>query len=106
MLTWVPLAFSRWMDSTWMTHLRRYTWMTLPVLPLYVPRVTTTSSSLRTGMERAWYLARSSLLRGELIRVRRTLEGAAKCALRLLRRSEDLFENFILHELDTSRFRK
>ena len=29
-------------------------------------------------MERVWYLARSSLLRGEDMMVRRTLDGAAK----------------------------
>jgi len=63
--------------------------MTLPSRPLYVPRTTLTSSSLRTGMERTWYLFRSSDESAELISTRRTDEGALKCALRDLFRFED-----------------
>ena len=75
--------------------------MILPSRPLLVPRVIRTSSSLRMGIERTYKqttrqkcsvnrpgknrtlcFSRSSLLRGALMMVRRTLEGAEKCALR------------------------
>lgn len=78
--------------------------MTLPSRPLLLPRTMVTSSSLRMGMLRTCfcccqfrfsdsfgrpradaegalltlYFSRSSLLRGALMMVRRTLEGALK----------------------------
>ena len=41
-------------------------------------------------MEHTLYFSRSSLLRGALRMLRRTLEGALKCALRDLRREEEM----------------
>lgn len=40
------------------------------------------------GCRPTLYFSRSSLLRGALMMLRRTLEGASKCALRDLRREE------------------
>lgn len=101
-----PLALSRWTRSTWMIHFLRYTCVILPSRPLNLPRITRTSSSLRTGKERVYktdifvprflqcqvfqenrltlYLARSSLDNGADIIFLRTEEGAAKWAFRLL----------------------
>jgi hypothetical protein len=102
-----PFAFSRWILSTWTTNFLRYTAVTLPSRPLYFPRMTWTSSSLRTGMERTCrvkgvspliaepgprrgtgrtlYLSRSSLLRWELIIFLRDSLSLEKYALRLFR---------------------
>ena len=49
-----PFALSRWTRSTWITHFLRYTWVTLPSRPLYFPRTIRTSSSFRTGSDRAY----------------------------------------------------
>ena len=96
--TLVPLDFSLAILSTWMTYLRRYTEVTLPSRPLWEPRTTVTSSSLRMGMARTYgrrrisnwrwptrdsikitlCFSRNSLLRGALMMTRRTLEGAVK----------------------------
>lgn len=46
------------------------------------------SRSLGRGKRHTLYFSRSSLLRGALMMVRRTLEGAEKCALRDLRLEE------------------
>lgn len=43
---------------------------------------------MRAGCRPTLYFSRSSLLRGALMMLRRTLEGASKCALRDLRREE------------------
>lgn len=53
--------------------------------------MTWTSSSLRMGSERTLYFWRRSLHKGALISFRLTLDGAVKCALRLLRREELTF---------------
>lgn len=113
-----PFDFSRTSRSMCTRYLRRYTEITLPSRPLFVPRVTVTSSSLRMGMARTWepcsevrpvwggelerYVAkgkgrnggltlcfsRRSLLKGALIITRRTLDGALKCAFRDFLREE------------------
>jgi len=86
-----PLAFSRVARSTWMTNLRRYTWVTLPSRSLKKPRTMETSSSLRMGRDMRLTprsLQRSLDRRADMI-FRRTLEGAEKCALRLRRREEE-----------------
>lgn len=114
LLGWMPMGtdapfdLSRWTRSTWITHFLRYTWVTLPSRPLYLPRTIRTSSSLRMGIDRVcslcyWtsrrnlpaevgrtlYLVRSSLESEEDMILRLTEEGAAKCALRDLRREEE-----------------
>jgi len=81
--------------------------VTLPSRPLYFPRTIRTSSSFRTGSDRAcytvncqhmrvlketirtWYLLRNSFDNAEDIILRRTEEGAEKCILRDLRRDEE-----------------
>jgi hypothetical protein len=47
-----PFDLSRCTRSTWMTHFLRYTCVTFPSRPLYVPRTIRTSSSLRMGSDR------------------------------------------------------
>ena len=114
LLGWMPMGtvapfdLSRWTRSTWITHFLRYTCVTLPSRPLYLPRTMRTSSSLRMGIERVYspcetppmipsqpnpgrtlYLPRSSRERAEDMIFLRTDEGAEKCALRDLRRDEE-----------------
>ncbi|KAJ8478917.1 hypothetical protein OPV22_022644 [Ensete ventricosum] len=72
-----------------MTHFRRYTCSILRSQPLWVPATTCTSSSLRTGTDRALYLLRWSAERGALISTLRTFEGAAKCSFRYSRQEPD-----------------
>lgn len=80
-----------------MTHFLRYTCVTLPSRSLYFPRTIRTSSSLRIGSDRTLYLVRSSLDKGDDMILRRTEEGAEKCALRDLRREDETSGlNFIL----------
>ena len=61
LLGWMPMGtvapfdLSRWTRSTWMTHFLRYTWVTFPSRPLYLPRTILTSSSLRIGSDRVCY---------------------------------------------------
>ena len=60
LLGWMPMGteapfdLSRWTRSTWITHFLRYTWVTLPSRPLYLPRTIRTSSSLRMGIDRVY----------------------------------------------------
>ena len=77
--------------------------MTFPS-PLYWPRTMRTSSFLRIGNERTLYFARSSEDNGDDIIIRRTDDGAEKCALRDLRRDEDTAsERFIVLDGRTGR---
>ena len=57
--------------------------------PVFRPIQRTRTTSQRFVTHRVLYLVRSSLERGALMSLRRTLEGAEKWALRLLRRLED-----------------
>ena len=61
----------------------------MPSRFLYVPRTTSTSSSLRTGIERTLYFATRSFESGALMIVRRSVDDAVKCALRHFRREEE-----------------
>ena len=81
-----PLTLSRVNLSMWMTHFLRYTAMTLPSRPLFEPRVTRTSSSLRMGTARTWCFSCKSLESGADMMRWRICDGAVKCALRLARR--------------------
>merc|ERR1719440_451115 len=92
-----PLALSRVTRSTWMHHFLRYTVVTLPSRSWKWPRTIITSSSRRIGSERTLYFVRKSLLNGQLMIFLRTLEGAVKCALRvLLRELLTVVENFMM----------
>jgi len=106
LLGWTPIGvvapfdLSLWTRSTWITHFLRYTCVTFPSRPLYLPRTILTSSSLRIGIDRVLYFPRSSLDREDDMIFLRTDEGAEKWALRDLRRDEEVSAlNFILSDV-------
>ena len=77
-----------WTSEPRITHFILWTWVTLPALSNAIEEREEESDAPRHS-RRASCLPRSSFDRDEDMILRRTDEGASKCALRVLRREEE-----------------